>query len=155
MAISLCTAHPVVVRRRAYDRSLAEGAGQHRHHTAAAASSSYQAGYWAYETRRRPGATHAWQRQGPTNAGHRHPGYPPPPGGRSRSSPYTHPQAGPEHHRDPFSSPNVQRATGYSRHNQPTPSDHIHSVSTFWRTMQVIGVVMVIATVGGGFSANA
>lgn len=139
------------IHRRAYDRSLVEGAGQHRYHPTTASAPT---GYWAYEARRRPGATHAWQRQGAAGAGQRS-GYAPPPGTHPRSSPYTHPQAGPEHHRDPFSYPSVQRATGRSKPHQPTPLDHVNNVSSFWRTMQVLGVVMFIATVGGGFSANA
>lgn len=36
-----------------------------------------------------------------------------------------------------------------------TDADHIARVSSLWRAMQVIGIVMVIATLGGGFKASA
>lgn len=137
--------------RRAYDRSLlSEGAAPR--HFASSPGSSHAPGYWAYEARRRPGASHAWSStKRPGSSAHHHPGYTPPPG----SSPYTHPKAGPQYHRDPFSSPNVQRATGFSRRHKPTEQDRANQISTFWRTMQVMGMVMLIASIGGGFSAKA
>ncbi|GJE86975.1 DnaJ-domain-containing protein [Phanerochaete sordida] len=136
-------------KRRAYDRALVGDSPRNRHYAAAQPAS---APYWAYETRRRPGATHAWQRQGSASAGWNHPGHVPP---HPRSSPYTHPQAGAQYHRDPFSSPNVQKATGNSRPNPAAGIDRYNRISTFWRTMQVICVVMVVATVGNGLSAHA
>jgi hypothetical protein len=149
--IPLCTS---IMNRRAYDRSLiAEGPS--RSAPTSAYSHTHAAGHWAHEHDsgpwRRPGATHAWQKHHAPGAGPYWRGHP-------RSSPYTHPQAGPEYHRDPFSSPNVRRATG---HNAPRSSrthsetDRLNHVSSFWRAVQMVGIVILVVTVGGGFSANA
>ncbi|KAL4244600.1 hypothetical protein ABKN59_010634 [Abortiporus biennis] len=87
---------------------------------------------------------------------------------------------------NPFSSPYVQRATGYKpnpnnrhgytehgvggggggvgggrrmgRHMHATyesNSNNVHHVSSFWRAVQVVGVVLLVASIGGGFVASA
>ncbi|KAI0791593.1 DnaJ domain-containing protein [Irpex lacteus] len=142
-------------KRRAYDRSLTSGgSGLHRH---AAPSSAYPGTHWAHGhdpgVRRKPGATHAWQK-------HNAPGTGPYWKGQPRSSPYTHPRASPEFHQDPFESPHVRRATGHNTNNARyrhglSAADKMNHVSSFWRAVQIIGVVMFVATVGGGFSASA
>ncbi|KAI0701866.1 DnaJ domain-containing protein [Cytidiella melzeri] len=136
-------------KRRAYDRSLtASSSGHHRHPAPASA-------HWAHgydpSVRRRPGATHAWSQHNASGTGPYWKGQP-------RSSPYTHPQAEPGHHQDPFNSPYVRRATGHNSTKEPLgPSDEdkLKRVSSFWRAMQVIGVVMFVATFGRGLSASA
>lgn len=37
----------------------------------------------------------------------------------------------------------------------PSDADRVSGESGFWRTVQVIGVVLTVAAIGGGFSANA
>ncbi|KAI0083804.1 DnaJ domain-containing protein [Irpex rosettiformis] len=148
-------------RRRAYDRQLeASGSGLHRHPAPASAYPGYgtnTTGHWGHGhdpgARRRPGATHAWQR-------HNAPGTGPYWKGQPKSSPYTHPKAGPEFHQDPFNSPHVRKATGHnsnlSRHQHRfSAADRMNHVSSFWRAVQIIGVVMFVATIGGGLSASA
>lgn len=141
-------------RRRAYDRSLKDAG----HQRTAASPSAYpgtHAGHWEYEARRRPGATHAWGQSHPP--GSRYGQHGPYWHGDPRASPFTHPKATPEHHQDPFGSPHVRRATGHNpfRHHGSTEADRMNHVSSFWRAVQVIGVVMIVATVGGGLRASA
>ncbi|KAI0943224.1 hypothetical protein AcW1_002439 [Taiwanofungus camphoratus] len=136
--------------RRAYDRTLMEDASSRRESTTAYSSTHHP--HWSYETRRR-GATYAWEHsRRPSSASYR-----PPPGYERHpaGSAHHHPHA---HHANPFSSPNVQRATGRRTsplQGGPTEAHRISNESGFWRTVQVIGVVMAIATIGGGLSASA
>ncbi|CCL98640.1 uncharacterized protein FIBRA_00642 [Fibroporia radiculosa] len=138
-------------RRRTYDRSLAEASGAN--HRGATAHHSYYSAQWSYESRRR-GATYAWEYARRPGTSHQRP----PPGYSQHASGSStqHPH---RHHYDPFASPNVQRATGRRKASQSqdefTDADRVSSESGFWRVVQVFGIVMVIATVGGGFSANA
>ncbi|KAI0078489.1 DnaJ-domain-containing protein [Panus rudis PR-1116 ss-1] len=132
-------------RRRAYDKSLSAADGTRHHHPAASSH------YTPYDTVRRRGATHAWA-------------YKPHP--RQRAShtqrtgfdqPHAHPQA-PPRRPDPFSSPNVQRATGRSQAEEAkyrSEMNKVNAESSLWRAIQVIGVVLVVVTVGGGFRASA
>ena len=165
-----CAAYPVNERlketpltplpscRRAYDKSLAESAGPHRHSAAGTPfRTQYADASWAFETRRRPGATHAWEARRHGAAGYRHPGRAPPPGQGPFSEASAQGSASAGRHYDPtssFSSPNVQKATGFAKGSPMTDADHAHRVSTVWRAIQVIGLVMIVATLGGGFRAS-
>ncbi|KAI0342560.1 DnaJ-domain-containing protein [Trametopsis cervina] len=144
-------------KRRAYDRTLVSAdTGRHRHPTPASAyPGAPSSSHWAYGhehgPRKRPGATHAWNRHDAPGRGPYWQGYP-------RSSPYTHPQAAPERHQDPFNSLHVRRATGHNPSKDPlgpSEADTMNRVSSLWRAVQVIGIVMFVATVGGGFRASA
>ncbi|KAF9812680.1 hypothetical protein IEO21_06067 [Rhodonia placenta] len=134
-------------KRRAYDRSLEENQQSRQHH--AQAHHSTYSSHWSYETQRRRGATYAWDRHPRRPAGT---SYRQPPGSGSAYQP-------PHARDDPFVSPNVQRATGRrgsSRMQEgPSDADRVSGESGFWRTVQVIGVVLTVAAIGGGFSANA
>ena len=151
---------PLLLFRRAYDKSLAQSASPHRHPPPGAAFyTQYADTSWAYETRRRPGATHAWDyARRPGSTGYRHPGHNPPPGRGPypKSHAETQYQSG-QHYQgvDPFSSPSVQKATGHTRRPPMTDADRITQVSSLWRAMQVIGIVMIVVSVGGGFKASA
>ncbi|KAI0686586.1 DnaJ domain-containing protein [Earliella scabrosa] len=136
-------------QRRSYDRSVTQHnpSHPHTHHEASHT-------HWSYEGRRR-GATHAWEYARRPNTS-RHYTYPPPPG----SSPFSHthhqhPASGP----NPFANPNVQRATGrrgpLPTDRGPTQADYVARESMFVRTIQVAALVLLIATVGHGFSASA
>ena len=138
-------------RRRAYDRAIAQRTGASTR--AYAHGHDYPYSHWSYDVRRRRGATHAWE--------HHHPHRPPPgPGEHARPPPgrhYERPQ-GP----DPFASPHVRRATGHNRaagaearaEMRAREEDMVHHESVLWRVVQVVGIVLVIAAVGGGFSAS-
>ncbi|KAI0357974.1 DnaJ-domain-containing protein [Trametes cingulata] len=135
-------------KRRAYDRSLAsESATSYAHPPHEAHP------HWSYEGRRR-GASHAWEYSRRPNTGPRYT-YPPPPG----STHYAHhphqrpppPGTGP----NPFSSPHVQRATGTRGPLPSGPSDSVARESMFMRTVTVVALVMLMATIGHGFSASA
>ncbi|KZT67261.1 DnaJ-domain-containing protein [Daedalea quercina L-15889] len=138
-------------KRRAYDRSVSQaGSGTSRMYPHGA-DSPYS--HWSYDTRRRRGATYAWE--------HHHPHRPPPgPGAYTRPPPgrhYDRPQGA-----DPFTSPHVRRATGHNRaagaearaEAKAREENMAHSESALWRIVQVVGIVLVVATVGGGFSAS-
>ncbi|KZT01570.1 DnaJ-domain-containing protein [Laetiporus sulphureus 93-53] len=133
-------------RRRAYDRSLAVPSTV-THAKSSSHSSPYS--HWSSEGRRR-GATYAWEHSRRPGAGN----YRPPPGYQTG---YSHPagsQFRPQsQHYDPFLSPHVRRAT-QKKSAAEEEHDRIQHESGFWRTMQVIGIIMAIATVGGGFTAN-
>ncbi|THH16002.1 hypothetical protein EW146_g4569 [Bondarzewia mesenterica] len=136
-------------QRRAYDRSLAALAGGedaahphqgfHNHH--------------ASEFRNR-GATHAWEHARRARPNSSNPHY--------YSSTYASPHPSTHHPTDPFASPHVRRATGHPHAKMPprtgwkrTEADHAAHVSTFWRAMQVTGIVLFVAMLGGGLGANA
>ncbi|KAH8076006.1 DnaJ-domain-containing protein [Cristinia sonorae] len=135
-------------KRRAYDRTLVDDSHSHRHPAHGHDSPMY-------DTTRRRGATHAWQSPHTQH----HPRYPHragPGAGGHYQRPHTEP--GPHFRDNPFSSPNVQRATGRratAGERERMEMDRINNISGFWRTMQVIGVIFVIAAVGGGFRADA
>lgn len=131
-------------KRAEYDRSLDV---TRTPFTQNAHSNSY---YPEYGTRKR-GATHAWERaRHQAHTSHRYSGSTFRPDGFPQH-PHTHPHA-----RDPFSSPNVQRATGQRANHNPHRDVHpTANVSSFWRAMQVIGVVMLVTMIGGGTGASA
>ena len=151
----------LVSGRRAYDRALAEAAGPHRHPSSTgSAFNTYHADpSWAHETRRRPGATHAWEyARRPGSAGYKHPEHKHhherPPHSESYSQPRS--GAGPYTNTfDPWASPGASRSSNYTRGAKMTDMDRINQVSTLWRATQVFTLVMVVAMVGGGFRANA
>ncbi|KAI0717813.1 DnaJ domain-containing protein [Cerioporus squamosus] len=123
-------------QRRAYDREQTVDYTASHPHTHHEASSAYT--HWSYEGRRR-GATHAWSEYSRRPNSGRAYTYPPPPG----TSHYAHTQQqGP----NPFSNPNVQRATGRRGPLPSTPSDH---------PVTVTALILLIATIGHGFSASA
>lgn len=135
--------------RRAYDRTLSipasGGSGVNTE------QSNFHSHY-AYEFRHR-GATHAWEhprRQRPPPGPN--PSYP----HQSSAHAYSHPnpQRG-----NPFASPHVRRATGHGGPPRTgwkkTEMDHAAHVSTFWRAMQVTGIVLVVSMIGGGWGASA
>jgi hypothetical protein len=143
--------------RRAYDRSLANdnsiptyGRTSHSGTASGRSSQSHWTYEWTYETRRR-GATHAWEntrRSGTGGTGSTYHRTPP-----RYSSPDPH-------HRNPFASPNVRRATGQKappggEGRTMTDADRVQNVSSLLRAMQVIGLVVVVATLGGGWTAKA
>lgn len=132
-------------KRRAYDKSLASVPPPRY----APGMSSMDSDGPYYNPHPRRGATHAWEYSRRPGAG-RH--YTPP-----------HPQHT-HHHtaqpgRDPFTNPHVQRATGRKAPRLttqgPSEADRVHHESGFWRVTQVVGIVLLVATIGGGFSANA
>ncbi|KAH9841766.1 DnaJ domain-containing protein [Rhodofomes roseus] len=132
-------------KRRAYDRSMTQSTSGPSRTYASGYDSPYS--HWSYDVRRRRGATHAWEHQ----YSHRPP---PGPSGHTRPPPgrhYERPQGA-----DPFASANVRRATGMG-HARATGAEareearareqnRVHSESGFWRIVQVVGVVMVVAT---------
>ena len=123
--------------RREYDRSLGGNSvrdlGLHSH------------SQWTYETRRRRGATHAWASTRPSGGpyGSRqqfHPGF----RRQQEAKANTHGE------RDPFLSENAQKAA--RRRPQDTgdmEADNVQRESAFWRAVQVIAVLIMVATVGG------
>ncbi|RPD55494.1 DnaJ-domain-containing protein [Lentinus tigrinus ALCF2SS1-6] len=134
-------------QRRAYDREQTveyTSVHPHTHHEAQA--------QWSYEGRRR-GATYAWEYSRRPNTGRYSP--PPPPG----ASRFTHAQQQAQSGPNPFSNPNVQRATGrrgpLPTHKGPTDSDHVARESMLVRTVQVAALILLIASIGHGFSASA
>src|ERR1700722_15719651 len=125
--------------RREYDRILSRDNNNNRMGQVPRQQShwSYE---WSYETRRR-GATHAWEgsrRAGKESSHGRH----------SRSAADVH------HRHAPVTSSHVRRTTGSTSH-KPSASDldKVNAVSGEWRAVQVIIIVMFIATFGGGWSA--
>ncbi|GBE88580.1 hypothetical protein SCP_1303970 [Sparassis crispa] len=137
-------------KRRAYDRTIVAAASIRN-----PSNSFNDAAYTMHPSyERRRGATHAWEYSRRPRSGQH---YTPPPGHAQQAHGHAqHPYA---RHSDPFSSPNVQRATGKKTtrpvHEGPTEADRISGESTFWRVVQVVGIVMLVATIGGGVSANA
>lgn len=154
-------------KRRAYDRELATGSSSVRRSHSHAPGHEYPYSQATYEGRRR-GASYAWERQHPhqshTYTHQTHSAYNrPPPGYRAHGTgpnPYTyahnsHAQA--QYPHNPFASPYVRRATGTKKGEKDwqTAEDRARNVSGFWRAVQVFGIVMIVATVGGGFTASA
>ncbi|KAH9936569.1 uncharacterized protein B0H18DRAFT_326637, partial [Fomitopsis serialis] len=138
-------------KRRAYDRSMAQSSSGPSRTYASGQDSPYS--HWSYDTRRRRGATYAWEHSHRPSPG---PGsYTRPPPGRH----YERPQ-GP----DPFANPHVRRATGTGHERaagaearaeaRAREQNRVHSESALLRIIQVVGVVLVVATVGGGVSAS-
>lgn len=153
MNISSLT-HQLNSWRRAYDKTLVDdlhGPTSPRH-------PSHHFESHPYDVTRRKGATYAWQHQHPRHTAHAHPRHAHQAGA---GGPYQRPHTDPGarfRDRDPFSSPYVQRATGKrddAKRREHTEMDRVNNVSSFWRTVQVIGVVLFIAVVGGGFRADA
>ncbi|PCH37604.1 hypothetical protein WOLCODRAFT_167627 [Wolfiporia cocos MD-104 SS10] len=157
-------------RRRAYDRSLTEGSGSHRTHAAYTAPNASHT-HWAYETRRRQGATHAWEyarrphpahhraHQGPTSTASGQTAGSTPPPNDPFSSPHVRratDQTRAKEHFDPWASPYVRRATGRrDARSLDAGMDKVARISWFWRTTQVVAMVMIISTVTNGLSASA
>ncbi|TFK84656.1 DnaJ-domain-containing protein [Polyporus arcularius HHB13444] len=133
-------------QRRAYDRDQTAAYNSSHPHTHHEAGSSYT--HWSFEGRRR-GATHAWEYSRRPNTGRAYT-YPPPPG----TSHYAHTQQHPQRP-NPFSNPNVQRATGRRGPLPSEPADHVARESMLGRTVQVAALILLIATIGHGFSASA
>jgi hypothetical protein len=131
--------------RRAYDRSLAQNSTPTygwSGSTSGRSSTSQWTYEWSYETRRR-GATHAWEHQRRS-------------GGSTyqRTTPH-HPYQN-QHYTNPFTSPHVRRATGRKSPGRTvTDEDRAQNVSSLTRALQVIGLVVIVATLGGGLTANA
>ncbi|KAJ3485297.1 hypothetical protein NLI96_g5066 [Meripilus lineatus] len=135
-------------KRRAYDKTLGE---------LPEFNSRTQRYGAVYETRRQRGATHAWEYSRPPPNAHRP--------SANHSYTYTHTQRTyPQPSSDPFASPYVQNATGKKappphhhrmRHGYHSEADQANRVSSLWRAAQVFGVVLLVATVGGGFGASA
>ncbi|KAI0040599.1 DnaJ-domain-containing protein [Auriscalpium vulgare] len=138
-------------QRRAYDRTLSAAPAATSHHPHDPASYQHPHSQWSYETRRR-GATHAWERRRPPPGASAHPR-------ASHHAGHHHPYPGAQQRPDPFSSPNVRRATGASKAPrtgwQQTEEDRVGSVSSFWRAAQVAGIVVVVAMFGNGLTASA
>ncbi|KAI0672569.1 DnaJ domain-containing protein [Trametes maxima] len=135
-------------KRRAYDRSIAESASHA--HTPHEASHPH----WSYAGRNR-GATHAWEYSRRPNTGPRYT-YPPPHGSGSTQYAYhRHPSPS----GNPFTNPNVQRATGRKgplpTDRGPSASDHVARESMFIRTLTVAALILLIASIGHGFSVSA
>ncbi|KAI0326390.1 DnaJ-domain-containing protein [Cubamyces sp. BRFM 1775] len=140
-------------KRRAYDRSL----GEYTSRTHASTSHESVHPHFSYEGRRR-GATHAWgEFSRRPNTGPRYTYAPPP--GSTHYSHYAHHPPPPHGGPNPFANPNVQRATGrrgpLPTDRGPSQSDRIARESGFMRTVTVAALVLLIATVGHGFSATA
>src|ERR1700722_1771467 len=116
----------VSLTRRAYDRSLGYARPSGR-----TGSSTV-----LYESRRR-GATHAWE-------SHRRPTY-------HRPHPRTHQGKGGSTSYEPNAS-KPSKGTAWRQKNAPEDmeADRVRGESSFWRAMQIIGLVLVITTVGGG-----
>ncbi|EPS97490.1 hypothetical protein FOMPIDRAFT_1061770 [Fomitopsis schrenkii] len=138
-------------KRRAYDRAMAQRTGVSTR--AYAHGHDHPSSHWSYDVRRRRGATHAWE--------HHYSHRPPPgPGEHTRPPPGRHYERPQEP--DPFASPHVRRATGHNRaagaearaEMRAREEDMAHHESVFWRVVQVMGVVLVVAAVGGGVSAS-
>ncbi|KZT30156.1 DnaJ-domain-containing protein [Neolentinus lepideus HHB14362 ss-1] len=146
-------------KRRAYDRELAAGASSARRTSGGPTASHYPYSQAAYEGRRR-GATYAWERHHrPQSASHHPPpgyrGYDPGRSGYSHTQTQHNSHAQAQYPHNPFASPYVRRATGTKKEDWQTAEDRVRSVSGFWRFIQVLGVVLTVTTVGGGFTANA
>lgn len=143
---------PLPFYSRAYDKALGDPTMFTRH------SQHYGA---PYETRRHRGATHAWEYARPSytaqrqsGTAHHHPG----PGFSHPEHTYPRPSS------DPFASPYVRNATGKKappphhhrfQYGYRSEADRVGSISSFWRAVQVVGVVLLVATIGGGFGASA
>ncbi|CAL1696738.1 unnamed protein product [Somion occarium] len=137
-------------RRRAYDKTLGSTSsnGHPAHH---ASSYAYQ---YPYDTVRRRGATHAWSYARTSSHAHSRASGSTHKAGFGASFESSHPHA--RRHSDPFASPNVQKATGRRKTvGDHTEADRVTAESSFWRAIQVIGVVLFVVTVGGGFGAVA
>lgn len=140
-----CLALMPTYRRRAYDRAMTQRTSAYAH------GHEHPYSHWSYDVRRRRGATHAWQQP------HR-----PPPG----SSEHARPPPGRHYERpldpDPFANPHVRRATGHNRsagaaaraEMRAREENMAHHESVLWRVVQVVGVVLIVAAVGGGVSAS-
>lgn len=149
----------LVPGRRAYDRTMVDASSSHSSRHTPGASTSYTS-YAYYESRPRRGATHAWEYGRRPGSGPSYQQQRPPPGASAGSGRHYEPP-----HPDPWSSPHVQRATGMSSgrrtaqqrqaERQHAAEDRVTGESGLIRAIQVVGIVMVIATVGGGLSASA
>ena len=137
--------------RRSYDRAQSSSS-----HTPRQPYPYHEAthSHWSYEGRKR-GASHAWEYARRPNSRPSYT-YSPPPGSSHYSHVHQrHPSAGP----NPFHNPNVRRATGQKgplpTGRGPTQADHVARESVFMRAAIVAGLVLLIATIGHGLSANA
>ena len=126
--------------RRAYDRALLE---------TPIPKPSYDYGAF-YETRRRrgPKATYAWEsrRASPSSS-------PSPSSQRSHSQTQSRPH--PYHYHRPEPSPFFypgQRPTRGSGQRDPVAEDdRVAGVSSFWRAVQVSGLIAIVIAIGGAF----
>lgn len=144
-----------LANRRAYDRKLSDDTQRTTAYTPP--SSSH---LWAYEMheRRRRGATHAWEhprRQSQSNSA---PGYQYRPPGSSTYQSQTHGR-----HYDPHTSTSGRRETGFGTgsakldelERKRREHDRAMRESAFGRFIRVMGLVLLITSIGGGWSAHA
>jgi hypothetical protein len=131
------------IRRREYDRMLASSQPD-KHDTGPLRNQQPQWSYeWSYEIRRNKGATYAWESVRRSKAGH-HPG---PTYGRYPRNPSE------PHYGDPFPFPQSRR--GERPTSRQTDANRLDYAQGEWRALQIIVLVIFIATVGGGLGANA
>lgn len=124
--------------RRAYDRTLIDAPVPQPNH-------NYTT---FYETRRRrgPKATYAWEhrRSSPSSSSS-------PQHSHSRTQPYPHPH---HYHRpepSPFFHPGQRYPRGGGRRDPMAEQDNVVGVSSFWRAVQVSGLIAVVIAIGGAF----
>ena len=131
------------VTRRAYDRTLVH---------APVPKPTYDYTTF-YETRRRrgPKATYAWEphRSSPSSSNthsssssqHSHP--------RTQSQPHPYHYQRPEP--SPFFHPGQKHPRGSGRRGSTAEDDSAAGVSSFWRAVQVSGLIAVVIAIGGTF----
>ncbi|TDL20696.1 DnaJ-domain-containing protein [Rickenella mellea] len=131
-------------KRRAYDRTLQQS--QHSNSPNSNPSSYDELGH-LYNLRRHAGAKHAWQR--PRSRPGQHYTPPPPSGGGSQ-----HHNHGFRAH-DHFAHTRYNRDRATRRQEHTTDEDRVEHVSSLWRAVGVVGLVFLINTIAGGWSASA
>ncbi|KZO99253.1 DnaJ-domain-containing protein [Calocera viscosa TUFC12733] len=129
-------------RRRAYDQSLRQTNTAYREPTT---STSYPS-WMHHELYRKRGATHAWERT------RRAPGPGP---GPFRADPRTSYQYYARYNDYTVHGTEKRRANRSNEEKEETPEQKVSNESVVWRVVQVVGVLWLVLTIGGGWSAHA
>ena len=128
---------PIIIRR-AYDKSLLATHNLEDRHSHPSPTPHH-----VYDTTRRRGATYAWTHSRSSYYSGR--------ASSARRPGHEFPHQRPGGHYDPFASPHVRKASG---HQAMDNKDPISAESSVWRTAQVIGVILSVVIIGGGFQAS-
>ena len=139
-----CDTNCCLTSRRAYDRTLLE---------APIPKPSYDYGAF-YETRRRrgPKATYAWEprRSSPSSPNpHSSSSSSSSSSSHSRAQPHPHPY---HYHRpepSPFFHPDQRPPRGSGQRDPMAEHDRVAGVSSFWRAVQVSGLIATVIVIGG------
>ncbi|KZT59279.1 DnaJ-domain-containing protein [Calocera cornea HHB12733] len=133
-------------RRRSYDQSLRQATSAY---TSPAPSTSYPS-WMQSELHRKRGATHAWERS------RRAPGPGPGQGpGYYRADPWAHYQYHSRYNDYTVHGTAKRKASSANEPKAETPEQKVSNESVMWRVVQVVGVLWLAMTIGGGWSAHA